>query len=60
MKMDPKDVGGKAERTGDGVTGYNVGSNPGPGWISENSGKLVILAVIFLVVGVSAFLIINS
>ena len=35
------------DRDGDGITGHEKGmANPGPGWVSENSGKLILFGII--------------
>lgn len=57
MKTDPKDLGGRVERTGDGVTGHSVGSNHGPGWISEHGTKLFVLIAVVVFVLLVIFLI---
>ena len=39
------------DRDGDGITGHEKGlSNQGPSWVSENTGKLVIIGVVFIIV----------
>ena len=39
------------DRDGDGITGHERGlSNQGPSWVSENTGKLVIIGVVFIIV----------
>ena len=39
------------DRDGDGITGHERGlSNQGPSWVSENTGKLVITGVVFIIV----------
>ena len=57
---DKHDIGGKVEKTGDGITGYNVGSNHGPGFITEHSGKIVIGSLILVVILSIAFLVFNG
>ena len=52
MKTDPKDLGGRVERGGDGVTGHSVGSNPGPGFMSEHCMKLFAVAGLAFVIAV--------
>ena len=57
---DPKDLGGKVERTGDGLTGHSVGSNPGPGWLSDHSGKLTAAVVLVAVIAAIILLALNG
>ena len=39
------------DRDGDGITGHEKGlTNQGPSWVSENTGKLVIAGVVFIIV----------
>jgi len=39
------------DRDGDGITGHEKGlSNQGPNWVSENTGKLVVAGVVFIIV----------
>jgi hypothetical protein len=39
------------DRDGDGITGHEKGmANQGPSWISENTGKIVIGVIVFIIV----------
>lgn len=57
---DKNDIGGKVEKTGDGITGYNVGSNHGPGFVTEHALKIVGGIVIAIIVLTIVFAIFNA
>ena len=63
-KLDPKDVGGKVERTGsagDDIPGHKVVSTPGgPGWVSEHSMILWIGGIALGIAALITYMIIDN
>lgn len=51
MMRDKHDIRGRADWNSDGITGYTQGANARASWISENTGKLVIGIILFIIIG---------